>query len=897
MPPSDTIMLQACKNARLYNAGIEDRYSIRTDGIDDDFLDFNLPVLNICILVVGTHGDVLPFCSLAKELKDLGHRVRLASHEVHRKTVTSRNIEFFPLAGDPKKLSQWMVITGGTILGEAFNPQLLPEKDKMVKNIMKSCWPAVSQPDPFNPYAEPFVADAVIANPPCMGHIHVCEALAIPLHIMFPQPWYYKTKSFPHPMSGLGYNEVDDTKESINTIQAVVKPIENSYFAFEALVFMTLGMEINNWRKKVLNLPAIPLGPTFANPIEDSNIPFSAMWSPSFVPKPDDWPEQCRVVGTFTQDKKKASVVDEEKFADLIEWFKKGEKPVFIGFGSMVIADTKRLQDIIMKAARSTNTRIVVQSSWSKMDVSSEPLCHNVGPVAHDWLLPQCCAVVHHGGAGTTAAGLRYGLPNFVCPFFGDQYMWGAMVFRAGVGPEPCPVDDLTSAILSEKLTQLTSKSVREKARKLSENMGLENGVLAGLEHFCASLPVDNMMCDVSLVLGESKLAKYSMCRGRIHISNEVASGLTTEDTKAGGLCRHLRTCWTSPLNPDRNEEFRPHGKTSYAIGNHDDGYVRGMYGACSEASRIALEGLFQCCLRPDKLARSHGCLGCIVGALLFPVYMLLFLLRSLVVCIDRTVLSYANGCFGKQWLYFIDSSSQNAVPRDPMVEEFGLDFSTEAMDDSRRTTILAALELTKHAVSVFSEADPQISKNNWRFEEADLDQLLAKSEKLGLSRGESDTLKNRLAGYKTRYLGQQPVEEKKGVFNDDDGDDDISKQRPYSECRIGFSRYCLYLGEAVRGRFSKVVVHGRFSNANTNDESAVLAAAAATDRIGGGSGSIRGLSRAESTRVKSSIRKIQTKFDVELGEVMTPRDEEHLSGNDEYITVTVPMSMDGGGE
>ncbi|KAJ1626110.1 hypothetical protein T492DRAFT_596986 [Pavlovales sp. CCMP2436] len=434
-----------------------------------------LPPMSVVMFIVGTHGDVLPFISLARALQGKGHRVRIATHAEHRKLVLKYGVEHYPLAGDPKQLSRWMVESGGTIVGETLN--FSTAKLGMLREIVHSLWPAATAKDPFDFEAKPFVADAIIANPGnnscwllilkcdvtvCFGHVHVAEALGVPLHMMFPQPWA-PTRAFPHPMSGLR-NDAPQSELNFRSYSMVD----------EAMWLGNAGM-INSWRKRTLELPPIRLGGRGGALIKDHRVPFSFLWSPAFVPKPVEWGEHVEVVGVFHPPASDAAAkdggFDARPFAPLAAWLAAGPPPVFVGFGSMVVADTAALSAAIREAASEAGQRVLVQVLLlSRLSTDLPPplaVLTQLIQAPHDWLLPQVSAVVHHGGAGTTAAGLRAGKPTLVCPFFGDQFFWGEVVHRAGVGPRPTPIGELSGKTLAAKFVTLASAECVAKAQAL----------------------------------------------------------------------------------------------------------------------------------------------------------------------------------------------------------------------------------------------------------------------------------------------------------------------------------------------------------------------------------------------------------------------------------------------
>jgi sterol 3beta-glucosyltransferase len=138
----------------------------------------------------------------------------------------------------------------------------------------------------------------------------------------------------------------------------------------------------------------------------------------------------------------------------------------------------ERTTRIVLDALDRAKLRGVLASGWGGIAAGDLPdSVYLLDQVPHDWLFPRVAAVVHHGGAGTTAAGLRAGRPTVICPFFGDQPFWGWRVHEAGAGPAPLPQKNLTEKRLTTALREATgSLEIRRRAAALGEKIQRENG-------------------------------------------------------------------------------------------------------------------------------------------------------------------------------------------------------------------------------------------------------------------------------------------------------------------------------------------------------------------------------------------------------------------------------------
>ncbi|KAL7126789.1 hypothetical protein ABFS83_14G210300 [Erythranthe nasuta] len=448
---------------RALGVGSESTYT----EVDEEPLDAaelqDIPPLQIVILIVGTRGDVQPFVAIGKKLQDYGHRVRLATHSNFKEFVLTSGLEFYPLGGDPKILAGFMVKNKGFLPS---GPSEIPIQRNQMKEIINSLLPACKEPDIES--GIPFKADAILANPPTYGHTHLAEALKIPVHIFFTMPWT-PTSEFAHPLSRVkqpaGYRL--------------------SYQIVDSLIWLGIRDMINDLRKKKLKLRPV----TYLSGSQGSelNIPHGYIWSPHLVPKPKDWGPKVDVVGFCFLD----LATNYEPPEPLLNWLKAGPKPIYIGFGSLPVQEPQKMTQIIVEALEITKQRGIINKGWGGLgDLAEEKeSVYLLDNCPHDWLFLQCSAVVHHGGAGTTAAGLKAACPTTIIPFFGDQPFWGERVHARGVGPPPIPVDEFSLQKLVDAINFMLDPTVKERAVELAKAMEDEDGVTGAVKAFLKHLP------------------------------------------------------------------------------------------------------------------------------------------------------------------------------------------------------------------------------------------------------------------------------------------------------------------------------------------------------------------------------------------------------------------------
>lgn len=242
---------------------------------------------------------------------------------------------------------------------------------------------------------------------------------------------------------------------------------------------------INRFRKEILDLPSLPfLGNQFRRkqPKNLSPLPFLYGFSPLVIPKPLDWSDWLNVTGYWFLD----SSVHYQPPKELLDFINNGSAPVCIGFGSMAFGNTSNVAQVLLEALELSQQRGILLSGWA--GISNAKKSDNVfiiDSVPHDWLFPRMAAVVHHGGAGTTAAGIRAGVPSVVVPFFADQPFWAERLVELGVSPPPIPFKELSAQRLAAAIqVAVSDKNMQQQAFALGESVRKENGVANAVEAF-----------------------------------------------------------------------------------------------------------------------------------------------------------------------------------------------------------------------------------------------------------------------------------------------------------------------------------------------------------------------------------------------------------------------------
>ena len=407
--------------------------------------------LRIACLTIGSRGDVQPYISLCKRLLDEGHRPRIATHAEFEPWVRRHGIDFAPVEGDPAELMRICVENG--MFTYSFLREASLKFRSWIDDLLRSAWKACQE------------TDILIESPSAMAGIHIAEALEVPYFRAFTMPWT-RTRAYPHAFAvperkmGGAYNYM-------------------TYVMFDNVFWKAIAGQVNRWRKRDLGLRSTRL-----DRMQPNKVPFLYNFSPSVVAPPLDYSDWIRVTGYWFLDESSHWTPPHDLAHFITQARKDGKKLVYVGFGSIVVSDPKALTKTVVDSVIKADVRAILSKGWSDRlggqdaavsEVPLPPEILQIKSAPHDWLFAQIDAAAHHGGAGTTGASLRAGLPTIVKPFFGDQFFFGSRIEDLGVG---ICLKKLNVSLFSRALWEAThSERMIVKARALGEQIRKEDGV------------------------------------------------------------------------------------------------------------------------------------------------------------------------------------------------------------------------------------------------------------------------------------------------------------------------------------------------------------------------------------------------------------------------------------
>jgi UDP:flavonoid glycosyltransferase YjiC (YdhE family) len=407
--------------------------------------------MHISIIAPGSQGDVQPFLALGKGLVKAGNVVRLVTNQNYEEQVKIHGIEFWPIEVNMEDIIRTEkmreVLESGKLLTSIarMGNELKQHSALLAKRSLAAC----KDMD----FIMAGISGLFTAN-------SIAEKLELPLIQALNIP-FTPTKEF----KGVLLPKFPNSRLSHRLTQQIVW---QAYRPTDKVV-----------RNQILGLSKSPFsGPFKSESLRDGTIIYGI--SPSVLSRPKDWGKNIHITGFWSLDPPESWVPP----SDLMNFLQNGHTPLYIGFGSMSSKDPEETANLVFKVLKSTNQRAIVLSGWGGLKKTELPdSVLMVDSIPHSWLFPRVEAVIHHGGAGTTAAGLTAGVPSIIIPFHGDQPYWGSLVTKLGVGPKPIPRNKLSEKKLRNAIQEInTNQRIREEAAELGTKIQAEDGIAKAID-------------------------------------------------------------------------------------------------------------------------------------------------------------------------------------------------------------------------------------------------------------------------------------------------------------------------------------------------------------------------------------------------------------------------------